>query len=85
MKTGASTGLYDDETFAASVLGKYPQSHEPADTEEARVLWEHGYVALDVRVPSVADSTAPCSRRVTSPPRRSAGRATTPLGCSIDR
>ena len=55
IKTGASTGLYDDETFAASVLGKYPQSHEPADTEEARVLWEHGYVALDVRASSEID------------------------------
>lgn len=55
VKTGASTGLYDDETFATSVLRKYPTSHEPADTEEARVLWEHGYVALDVRASSEID------------------------------
>ena len=55
VKTGASTGLYDDETFATSVLRKYPTSHDPADTEEARVLWEHGYVALDVRASSEID------------------------------
>ena len=65
VKTGASTGLYDDETFAASVLGKYPQSHEPADTEEARVLWEHGYVALDVRASSEVDFEG----KVPDPPR----------------
>lgn len=65
VKTGASTGLYDDETFAASVLGKYPQSHEPADTEEARVLWEHGYVALDVRASSEIDFEG----KVPDPPR----------------
>jgi hypothetical protein len=55
VKTGASAGLYDDETFATSVLRKYPTSHDPADTEEARVLWEHGYVALDVRASSEID------------------------------
>lgn len=55
VKAGASTGLYDDETFATSVLRKYPTSHDPADTEEARVLWEHGYVALDVRASSEID------------------------------
>ena len=54
-RTRASTGLYDDETFATSVLRKYPTSHDPADTEEARVLWEHGYVALDVRASSEID------------------------------
>ena len=55
VKTGASTGLYDDETFATSVLRKYPTGHEPADTAAARVLWEHGYVALDVRASSEID------------------------------
>ena len=37
------------------MLRKYPTSHDPADTEEARVLWEHGYVALDVRASSEID------------------------------
>ena len=51
----ASTGLYDDETFAAATLGKFPNQNEMADTEEARVLWENGYVALDVRADSEID------------------------------
>ena len=60
-----STGLYDDETFAAMVLGKFPDPHETADTEEARVLWENGYVALDVR----ADSEIEFEGKVPNPAR----------------
>lgn len=69
-RTRASTGLYDDETFAATVLGKYPDSHEMADTEEARVLWENGYVALDVR----ADAEIDFEGRVPNPPHPGAAR-----------
>mmetsp|Transcript_8755 Transcript_8755/g.32577 ORF Transcript_8755/g.32577 Transcript_8755/m.32577 type:complete len:242 (-) Transcript_8755:71-796(-) len=45
----AGTGLFDDPEFAARVLASFPAAGATANAEEARVLWENGYVALDVR------------------------------------
>jgi len=57
----ATTGLFDDETFARATAATFEGEGEDgtaraeATTEEARALWERGWLALDVRANAEVD------------------------------
>ena len=57
----ATTGLFDDETFARATAATFEGEGEggtaraEATTEEARALWERGWLALDARANAEVD------------------------------
>lgn len=72
VRANAAAGFFDDPTFALDVLTRFGTANdEHASTEEARVLWEHDFLALDVR----ATSETEFEGKIPNPPRpgRSSG------------
>ena len=65
----ATTGLFDDETFARETAATYEGARgtaaKEATTEEARALWELGWSTLDVR----ADAEIEHEGKTPNPPR----------------
>jgi rhodanese-related sulfurtransferase len=67
----ASTATFDDAEFAAKTRAAFDaQPHGDATTEQARVLWECGFVALDVR----ARAEIEFEGKIPNPPKPGAAR-----------
>lgn len=66
VRLNASAGFYDDPSFASDVLTRFGATNDAhASAEEARVLWEDDFLALDVR----ATSEIEFEGKIPNPPR----------------